>query len=68
MRVLVPEDATVTVDADVRIGEVMSDGGPDANESGVGLDERFTLAGDARGPEIDLDLFVGFGSLEVTRG
>jgi phage shock protein PspC (stress-responsive transcriptional regulator) len=68
LRVLVPEDATVTVDADVRIGEVASDGGPDANESGVGLDERFTLAGAARGPEIDLDLFVGFGSLEVTRG
>jgi phage shock protein PspC (stress-responsive transcriptional regulator) len=68
MRVLVPDDATVTVDADVRIGEVVSDGGPDANESGVGLDERFTLAGAARGPELDLDLFVGFGSLEVTRG
>jgi phage shock protein PspC (stress-responsive transcriptional regulator) len=68
MRVLVPEDATVTVDAEVRIGEVKSDGGPEANESGVGLDERFTLAGTALGPEIDLDLFVGFGSLEVTRG
>jgi phage shock protein PspC (stress-responsive transcriptional regulator) len=68
LRVLVPEDATVTVDADVRIGEVVSDGGPEANESGLGLDERFTLAGAARGPEIDLDLFVGFGSLEVTRG
>jgi phage shock protein PspC (stress-responsive transcriptional regulator) len=68
MRVLVPEDATVTVDADVRIGEVVSDGGPDANESGAGLDEHFTLAGAARGPEIDLDLFVGIGSLEVTRG
>jgi hypothetical protein len=68
MRVLVPDDATVTVDADVRIGEVVSDGGPDANESGAGLDEHFTLAGAARGPEIDLDLFVGIGSLEVTRG
>ncbi len=68
LRVLVPEDATATVDADVRIGEVVSDGGPEANESGLGLDERFTLAGAARGPEIDLDLFVGFGSLEVTRG
>ncbi len=68
MRVLVPEDATVAVDADVRIGEVVSDGGPEANESGVGLDEHFTLAGAARGPEIDLDLFVGIGSLEVTRG
>ena len=68
LRVLVPEDATVTVDADVRIGEVVSDGGPEANESGVGLDERFTLAGAAQGPEIDLELFVGIGSLEVTRG
>ena len=68
MRVLVPDDATVTVDADVRIGEVVSDGGPEANESGVGLDERFTLDGAAQGPEIDLDLFVGIGSLEVTRG
>jgi phage shock protein PspC (stress-responsive transcriptional regulator) len=68
MRVLVPQDATVTVDADVRVGEVVSDGGPEANESGLGLDERFTLAGAAQGPELDLDLFVGFGSLEVTRG
>jgi phage shock protein PspC (stress-responsive transcriptional regulator) len=68
LRVLVPEDATVTVDADLRIGEVVSDGGPEANESGHGLDEHFTLAGAARGPRIDLDLFVGFGRLEVTRG
>ena len=68
LRVLVPEDATVTVDADVRIGEVVSDGGPEANESGHGLDEHFTLAGAPRGPRIDLDLFVGFGRLEVTRG
>jgi phage shock protein PspC (stress-responsive transcriptional regulator) len=68
MRVLVPEDATVTVDANIRIGDVASDGGPEANESGLGLDERFTLAGVARGPVIDLDLFVGFGRLEVTRG
>ena len=68
LRVLVPADATVTVDADVRIGEVVSDGGPEANESGVGLDERFTLDGSTQGPEIDLDLFVGIGSLEVTRG
>ena len=68
LRVLVPDGATMAVDADVRIGEVVSDGGPEANESGVGLDEHFTLAGPARGPEIDLDLFVGIGSLEVTRG
>ena len=68
MRVLVPDDATVVVDADVRIGEVVSDGGPEANESGVGLDEHFALEGAARSPEIELDLFVGFGSLEVTRG
>ena len=67
LRVLVPADATVIVDANVRIGEVVSDGGPEANESGVGLDERFTLAGDADSPELDLDLFVGTGSLEVTR-
>jgi predicted membrane protein len=68
LRVVVPEDATVTVDAHLRAGEVVSDGGPDANESGVGLDEQFTLAGAAGGREIDLDLFVGVGSLEVTRG
>jgi phage shock protein PspC (stress-responsive transcriptional regulator) len=68
LRVLLPQGTTATVDAEVRIGDIASDGGDDANESGVGLDETFTLTGADGGPEVELDLFVGFGSLEVTRG
>jgi phage shock protein PspC (stress-responsive transcriptional regulator) len=68
LRVVVPEGATVEVDATARIGEVVSPGGADANESGVGLDESFTLDGDAGGPRLELDLSVGLGSVEVSRG
>jgi hypothetical protein len=65
--VIVPEEARVTVDADVGVGHVSSDGGPAANETGTDLDESFTLAGAAGGPEYDLDLEAGFGVVEVSR-
>ncbi len=68
LHVVVPRDATVEVHASTRAGEVVSPGGPDANESGVGLDESFTLDGDPGGPRLELDLSAGVGSVEVTRG
>jgi hypothetical protein len=67
LRVVVPRDATVEVHAEVRAGEVVSPGGPDANESGIGLDESFTLPGDRDGPRLELVLSAGAGSVEVVR-
>jgi phage shock protein PspC (stress-responsive transcriptional regulator) len=67
LHVIVPEDARVTVDADIGVGHVSSDGGPAANETGTDLDESFTLAGAAGEPEYDLDLEAGFGVVEVSR-
>ncbi len=68
LNVLVPDGTTVVVDAAVRIGEVVSDGGADANETGVGVDDSFTLDGGLGAPRLELDLSVGFGSVEVARG
>jgi phage shock protein PspC (stress-responsive transcriptional regulator) len=68
LHVVVPRDATVEVNASARAGEVVSPGGADANESGIGLDESFTLDGDPGGPRLELDLSAGVGSVEVTRG
>jgi phage shock protein PspC (stress-responsive transcriptional regulator) len=66
LRVIVPRDAAVDVTATSRAGEIVSPGGPGANQSGTGLDETFTLDGD--GPRLELDLSVGLGSVEVVRG
>lgn len=68
LRVIVPTDATVTVDASIRAGEIVSPGGADANESGVGVDQSFTLDGPAEAPRLELDLSVGLGNVEVSRG
>ena len=65
--VLVPVDATVEVDAEVAIGEVTSERGGSADQSGVGVDESFTLDGGAGAPRLELDLSVGFGHAEVRR-
>jgi hypothetical protein len=66
LRVIVPDGARVNVEADVGVGEVVSDGGPEANESGVDLEESFTVAGDPGRPAFDLDLEAGIGAVEVT--
>jgi phage shock protein PspC (stress-responsive transcriptional regulator) len=68
LRVIVPREATVTVDASIRAGEIVSPGGADANDSGVGVDRTFTLDGPAGGPRLELDLSVGLGDVEVSRG
>jgi hypothetical protein len=67
LRVVVPRDAAVEVQARVGAGEIVSPGGPDANESGVGLDESFTLPGGRDGPRLQLELSMGAGSVEVVR-
>lgn len=66
LHVIVPRDAEVDVTATVGAGEVKSPGGADANEGGIGLDQSFTLDGD--GPQLELDLSVATGNVEVTRG
>lgn len=68
LRVIVPRDATVVVDAEVTVGEVRTPGSEHVDLSGVGLDEDFTLPGGPDGPWLELDLSVGFGSVEVARG
>jgi hypothetical protein len=68
LRVIVPRDATVVVDAEVTVGEVRTPGSAHTDQSGIGLDEAFTLPGGTDGPWLELDLSVGIGSVEVTRG
>ena len=86
LRVLLPHDAVVEVEATAGAGEVTAPGGPEANESGVRVDTSFVLeppdepgadadrAEDGPGPRGDpaprlaLDLAVGLGDIEVTRG
>ena len=95
LTVIVPRDVAVDVRASTQGGKVSSPGGPEANETGLGVDTSFTLdpvrsAGvdpadptdptDPPGPAEDsdpvrsdpprlaLDLSVGVGALEVTRG
>jgi phage shock protein PspC (stress-responsive transcriptional regulator) len=67
LQVIVPDDATVTVDAEVGAGRVTSDAGPASDESGVDVDQSFRLDGSAEGPAFDLDLEAGFGLVEVRR-
>jgi phage shock protein PspC (stress-responsive transcriptional regulator) len=68
LQVVVPPDATVVVDAAVRIGQIRSPGEPGVDQNGVGLDESFTMDIGPDAPRLELDVSVGFGSLEVTRG
>jgi phage shock protein PspC (stress-responsive transcriptional regulator) len=68
LEVFVPPEATVAVDAHLTAGEVSSPGGPEANESGLGVDSSFTLAGPPGGPRLHLDLSAGWGQVEITRG
>lgn len=43
LRVVVPRDAVVVVNATVRAGGISSPGGAEANEDGLGVDSSFTL-------------------------
>jgi phage shock protein PspC (stress-responsive transcriptional regulator) len=66
LRVIVPRNASVEVDAKVKAGNIDGELAPSPDEGGVDLHETFA-AGDKRAPEPDLrlDLQVGIGELEV---
>ncbi len=68
LTVRVPEDATVTVEASVRAGELDWPGRTDSYEAGTGIDRAFDLDGEPGGPRLHLDLSMGLGDVEVTRG
>jgi Cell wall-active antibiotics response 4TMS YvqF len=67
LHVVVPDNATVEVDAATAAGEILS---PAAgiDEGGVDIGESFMLEGDRDGPRLELDLSVGLGNVEVFRG
>ena len=67
LRVIVPRDTNVDVDARVRAGNVAGDLAPTPDEGGVDLHETFSSNGREGGPELRLDLHVGVGELVVDR-
>ncbi len=67
LRVIVPPDANVDVDARVKAGNIAGDLAPTPDEGGVGLHETFD-AGDRGGStDLRLELKVGIGELRVDR-
>lgn len=68
LEVVVPQDATVEVSATAGAGEVTTPGDREAGESGIRVDKQFTLEGTPGGPRLELDLSMGLGSVEVSRG
>jgi hypothetical protein len=66
LRVIVPRNASVEVDAKVKAGNIDGELAPSPDEGGVDLHETFA-AGDKRAPvpDLRLDLQVGIGELEV---
>jgi hypothetical protein len=69
MKIIVPRDAVVTAEANVRAGDLDWPGPPaSSHESGVDVDRRFSLPGDLGAPRLHLDLSMGLGDVEVVRG
>ena len=75
LTVLVPTDVTVRVDGQVGVGELSvldpegSLTGDTSSEEGRDVREVFELPGDPAGsPQVELDLEVGMGEIEVRRG
>jgi hypothetical protein len=66
LRVIVPVDAHVEGTATSDAGQVVFPGQRDIDQSGLDVEESFTIEGD--GPRLDLDLSVAFGTVEVIRG
>lgn len=64
VRVLVPDDVTVQVDAEASIGDVVVDS---QERSGVAPSFTGVLAGTSTERVLDLDVSVGFGRVEVAR-
>jgi phage shock protein PspC (stress-responsive transcriptional regulator) len=68
MRVIVPRDASVEVDAKVKAGNIDGALAPSPDEGGIDLHETFAAGGERmRVPDLRLDLQVGIGELEVDR-
>jgi hypothetical protein len=68
MRVIVPRDASVEVDAKVKAGNIDGALAPSPDEGGIDLHETFAAGGErTRVPDLRLDLQVGIGELEVDR-
>ena len=65
LRVIVPADVTVAIDAEVRLGDVTAPRRDRAGDSGIAVDESFTLDGGPGAPRLELDLVVGLGEVEV---
>lgn len=63
--VIVPDDATVEVDARAGLGDIA--GGPGSNDGGFDLREEWVLDGEEGGGLVRLDLYVGMGEIEVRR-
>jgi phage shock protein PspC (stress-responsive transcriptional regulator) len=66
LRVIVPVDSSVEVDAKVKAGNIDGDLAPTPDEGGVDLHETFGV-GTRRVPDLRLDLWVGIGELVVDR-
>jgi hypothetical protein len=64
----VPRDANVDVEARVKGGNIVGDLAPTPDEGGVTPDESFGATGSESGPDLELDLQVGLGQVEVDRG
>ena len=68
LRVIVPRDANVEIDARVKAGNIAGDLAPTPDEGGIDLHETFNAGGgEEGGPDVRLELRVGIGELEVDR-
>jgi phage shock protein PspC (stress-responsive transcriptional regulator) len=67
LRVIVPRDANVEVDARVKAGNIAGDLAPTPDEGGVDLHETFDTGRGEGGPDLRLELQVGIGELDVDR-
>jgi predicted membrane protein len=67
LRVIVPRDANVDVDARVKAGNIAGDLAPTPDEGGVDLHETFDAGDREGGTDLRLELQVGIGELEVDR-
>jgi hypothetical protein len=65
LRVRVPSDSVITVNAHVGGGEITRPGRP--TDDGLDVDQRYTDGSGRGGQRIDLDLRVGFGEIVVVR-
>ena len=67
LRVIVPRDADVDVDARVKAGNIAGDLAPTPDEGGVDLHETFSAGGREGAPDLRLELRLGIGELQVDR-